>query len=250
MSVTAFIRDLMSKGFTMEQALIAAESMEATSTPQRTARQERNRRYYEAHKDELASKRRLKASESDVSDGSVLKASDPRARVEDNNLPTEIPGEDKNTTAPKARVSDLADFKAELSQHLDPERVEAIVKHRRSKRGQLTGHAAKLFIRDAADCRMSLPDAVDACISRNWITVKPEYFQGRQSQPRAGSPPTSSGPKNVAEASKQALEHRGRMPHAASAQTRYLDESDDGRDRRGSDFARSFTLPANILGSF
>lgn len=68
MSVAAFIRDLMAKGFTMEQALSAAESMEAASLPVLTARQARNRRYYENKKATKASEKRLKASETSNSD--------------------------------------------------------------------------------------------------------------------------------------------------------------------------------------
>lgn len=108
------------------------------------------------------------------------------ARGEINSSNKKISGQEENKEdAPKARVRDLADFKAALSE-LDAERIEAIVKHRRSKRGQLTGHAAKLFIADAATCGMSLAAAVDTCISRNWITVKPEYLRDRR---QATAPP-------------------------------------------------------------
>jgi hypothetical protein len=69
MSVSTAIRRMMEQGFTLEQALSAAEIMEAelaaTAAPARTARQERNARYYAAK----ASERRLKPSEQDVSDG-------------------------------------------------------------------------------------------------------------------------------------------------------------------------------------
>lgn len=66
MSVTAAIRRMLAAGLTVDQALIAAEAFEAETpaAPARTARQERNRRYYEAK----ASETRLKASEQDVSD--------------------------------------------------------------------------------------------------------------------------------------------------------------------------------------
>lgn len=85
------------------------------------------------------------------------------------------------------RANDLDEFKAELHD-LDAQRLDAIVKHRRSKRGQLTGLSAQLFRRDAGACGLSLADAVDTCISRNWITVKPEFLAGRQ-LPRATAPP-------------------------------------------------------------
>lgn len=109
------------------------------------------------------------------------------ARGLDNLQTKKISGqEEKTNTAPKARESDLSAFKAELAD-LDAERVEAIVKHRRSKRGQLTGLAARLFRADAEACGLSISQAVDTCISRNWITVKPEYLAGKQA--RATAPP-------------------------------------------------------------
>lgn len=110
------------------------------------------------------------------------------ARGEDNLQNKILSGENKktNTTTIKARADDLSAFKTELSD-LDPDRIDAIVKHRRMKRGQLTAHAARLFRSDAKACGLSLSDAVDTCISRNWITVKPEYLAGRSRQ--ATSPP-------------------------------------------------------------
>lgn len=97
----------------------------------------------------------------------------------------------------KARANDLSEFKTELSD-LDAERLEAIIKHRRSKRGQLTGLAARLFRSDATACGLSLPEAVDTCISRNWITVKPEYLTGRNTPPRQStSPPSERTPGDV-----------------------------------------------------
>ncbi len=92
-----------------------------------------------------------------------------------------------NGSSHSARANDLSEFKAELAD-LDAERLDAIVKHRRSKNGQLTGHSARLFRRDASACGLSISEAVDTCISRNWITVKPEYLADRRQQ--ATAPPT------------------------------------------------------------
>lgn len=106
------------------------------------------------------------------------------ARVEDITLPTEIePQKKKQTNAP---TRDVCEFRDELSE-LDTERLDAIIKHRKAKRGQITGHAARLFRADATACGISLAVAVDTCISRNWITVKPDWLEPRQ-QAR-GSPP-------------------------------------------------------------
>lgn len=177
------LRLLMEAGIAGDDLLRVVESIDRTPTKERTANAERQARH-------RAKKKAAQAVTDNVTSNVTesVTAVTPLARVEDNLKPTEISGSDKNKTAPKARVDDLAAFKAELSPHLDAERVEAIVKHRRSKRGQLTGHAARLFVGDAKACGLSLPEAVDACISRNWITVKPEYFRDRN-RPRATDPP-------------------------------------------------------------
>lgn len=107
-----------------------------------------------------------------------LLAGDHVTRVEDNNPSQKIITSKKTNT----READLDGFKAEFPD-LDAERVDNLVKHRRRKNGALTAHAARLFRKDAAACSLSLPDAVDACISRNWITVKPEYFRARAQAP-------------------------------------------------------------------
>lgn len=84
----------------------------------------------------------------------------------------------------KTPSRDVADFKNELA-GLDADRLEALIKHRKAKKAQMTGHAARLFKRDAAECGLSLAEATDTCISRNWVTVKADWL----SKPAArGSP--------------------------------------------------------------
>jgi hypothetical protein len=54
MSVVAAIREMLANGLSVDQALMAAEAFErANAPPPPTARQERNRRYYEARKTRL-----------------------------------------------------------------------------------------------------------------------------------------------------------------------------------------------------
>lgn len=101
MSVTAAIRKLLADGFTMEQALAAAEAFEAEMVPQRTARQERNARYY-------ASKKRLKAPETSNSDASVLNKT-PLARVEENPSSSEISGQKEKISSPAKRGTRIPD---------------------------------------------------------------------------------------------------------------------------------------------
>lgn len=76
----------------------------------------------------------------------------------------------QNTTS-----KDHAEFRSELAS-LDADRLAAIIKHRKSKKAQITGHAARLFLKDVDACGISLVEAVDTCISRNWITVKPDWI--------------------------------------------------------------------------
>lgn len=116
------------------------------------------------------------------------------ARVEDNNSKPKIEPLEEKQTAQARGGADLAAFKAELSPHVDAERIEAYVKHRRSKRGQNTAYAARLFLGDAEACGLSVRDAIDTCISRNWITVKPEFLKGRNG---TGPPTKAETPLDV-----------------------------------------------------
>lgn len=105
------------------------------------------------------------------------------APVEDKTSNLEIePQKVEKTDAP---VRDVAEFKAEFPD-LDAERLNALLKHRRSKHGQITGHSARLFRKDATAAGLSIADAVDTCISRNWITVKADWLNKPQAR---GSPP-------------------------------------------------------------
>lgn len=179
MSVTAAIRKLLADGFTMEQALAAAEAFEDSMAPQRTARQERNHRYYE----KKASEKRLKASEPSKSDASVLNKTPSRgdAHVEDN-LPTKNQ-DGKKEGRKETRASDEAAFRSELAPDLPDELLDGVIKVRRDKRGQVTGLAARCFRDDAAECGMSVHDAAKACVTSSWITVKPHYFHSRAGPP-------------------------------------------------------------------
>lgn len=134
------------------------------------ASRERQKRYRERHK---GTDERNADAVSDVTPPSR----DAEVTLQETETETELDTEKEEQKEPRTR-RDVSEFRSELSD-LDTERLDAIVKHRRSKRGQLTGHAARLFRQDAAACSLTLPEAVDACISRNWITVKPEYFASR-----------------------------------------------------------------------
>jgi hypothetical protein len=153
------------------------------------------------------------------------------AGVEDNLSKKDITGKkDKKDTAPAA-LSDLEAFRAEVSQLLDAERVEAIVKHRRAKKGQLTAHAARLFIADAKAAGLSLPDAVDTCISRNWITVKADWLN----KPQATAPPKKT---TLATMWHEEARNHGILNDPPSQTTRHLDASLPRGQDQGTGLAR------------
>jgi hypothetical protein len=102
---------------------------------------------------------------------------------------------------------DLADFRQELSD-LDPVRLDALIKLRRKKNGQLTAYAARLFKRDAQASGLSLPDAVDTCISRNWITVRPDWLQKGQGRLQVVSQPAPPDDEAWAKRMDYFLRHR------------------------------------------
>lgn len=172
----AVLDAMVAAGCTAEQIAAAVKADQAGSSGA-----ERQARY-----------RARKASQSDERNVTSVTVTDsPSPKESPPTPPKEItPSPEPNGSlgVGKARANDLSEFKTELSD-LDAERLEAIVKHRRSKRGQLTGLSARLFRSDAAACGLSLPEAVDTCISRNWITVKPEFLAGRSAPPRQSTSP-------------------------------------------------------------
>ena len=107
-------------------------------------------------------------------------------RVED------ITSTHKNTEQKESKKDtpdgDLLAFRAVLSPFLDTERLDALVKHRKARKAPIGAHAANLFIGAADKAGITVPDAVDACIERGWLTVKADWLAPRG---RAGpaSPP-------------------------------------------------------------
>lgn len=179
MSVTAAIRDLIAKGFTVEQALEAAEAFEAAMTPARSARQDRNARYYQNKKATKASEKRLKASEPSYSDESVLNQTPSRGptRVEDNLQTKNITGQEERKKTPRD----------ELAAVLDPERAAAVVDHRQKMRRPLTGHAARLL----ANRLSQAPDpnsAADLMIEKGWQSFELEWLSRPARQATAPPP--------------------------------------------------------------
>ena len=116
-------------------------------------------------------------------------------REEDiSNLQVESKEESKKQNA---AVRDVVEFKEKLEPHVEADLLDAFVKVRKAKRAANTGYAAGLFIADAAKCGMTVSEAATECVRSSWITVKPEYFQGRQ---RAGPAPPKPNPMKEAAA--------------------------------------------------
>lgn len=101
------------------------------------------------------------------------------APVEDKPKPIDTDSSKKNRAA-----AELAAFKGVLAP-LDADQLEGLISIRRKKRGSITGYAAKLFVKDAANCKLTLSEAADICIRRNWLTIEPDWLVSNQSR---GSP--------------------------------------------------------------
>lgn len=191
---------LMDAGLEGAALLRVVASIEADNKPKaRSANAERQARYRDK-------KRRESVTDNVTSNvtESVTKASLPHARVEDNLQTKNSTGQKENKKS--TRASDEAAFRADLSTDLPAELLDGVVKLRREKRGQVTALSARLFRDDAAACGMSVSDAAQACVSRNWITVKPEYFRDRQHR---GQGPPRTGKRNFADVALDRMNGNG-----------------------------------------
>lgn len=176
------LRLLMDAGLSGDELLRVVASIDADTQPKpRSSAAERQARYRQRQKAESVT--------SDVTSDASQSVTEvtPLARVEDN-LQTKNSTEERKQDT---RRNGLADFKAVLRSHLGDVRLEAFVAVRRAKRAAFTGHAADLFLADAAAVSMSPADAADLCISQCWITVKPHYLANR-ARTSTGPPKTQS----------------------------------------------------------
>lgn len=164
----------------IRQQILAFEAAQVDALEQRRASDARR----QAEKREREKSRDVTLRHSDRS-----LAGEGATRVEDKTSNSET---QSNNNTHTQRETDIAAFRRVCADGgLDTERTEALIKHRRAKRGAITGHAAALFRKDAAACGLSLVEATDTAISRNWITVKPEFLASR---PRAGPAPPDKAP--------------------------------------------------------
>lgn len=121
--------------------------------------------------------------------------------------------------------SDLAEFRAELAD-VDADRIEAIVKHRRTKCAALTANAARLFRRDVEACGLSMAEGIDICISRNWITVKADWLRPASSRP-------STKRESYADAYRDIIEHERATPSTDHAPVERLSSGTGHRQEDG-----------------
>lgn len=170
---------LMAAGLEGDELMAIVRSIEADTAPKaRSSNAERQARFRARQKAESVTNNVT----SNVTETSQVT---PLAGVDDKPKTTQIEPVKKTTPS-----RDVFDFKAELAS-LDSDRLEALIKHRKSKKAQMTGHAARLFLKDVAACGISLADAVDTCISRNWITVKPDWIAKPAPRGSPGGKPLS-----------------------------------------------------------
>jgi hypothetical protein len=136
-------------------------------------------------------------------DRSLVRAGD--ARVEDltSKTDTHNSSESKNV-APAAR-DELAAFKAALPE-LTGDRLDGFLALRKAKRAACTPHAASVFRGAAKRCGMTVIEAADKCIERNWITVNPDWLA---TPPARGSPQAKMHPTTMlSQGTRDEPEHR------------------------------------------
>jgi len=177
----ATIRLLIDMGHDIDDLLLIAESMEREANKERSAGAKRQASYRK--------RKKAAAFTGDVT-SDVTQSVTPRACVEDN-LPSQESFLKKSKKTPR---DDMADFKRELSE-LAPDLLDEFVKLRRGKRALLTGYSARLFLKDCEACGLSVTAAANMCISRNWLTVKPEYLTTKK--PCQTAPPQRAAAKET-----------------------------------------------------
>jgi len=179
MSIAAAIEKMIAAGFTLEQAITAAKIVEGelAGEPQTTARQARNRRYYENRKrlNSDALRRPQDASETVLKASETVLIKTPLARVEDNPSTKKISGKGrKNIGAERLKTP-----REILLECLSPETADDVLAHRKAMRRPLTGRAAQLLAKGflaTADPNA----AADMMIARGWQGFKPEWFDNER----------------------------------------------------------------------
>lgn len=155
--------------------------------------------------------RQARKRERDMSRDVTLRHSDSHlvrerdARVDVNTKPID------NNNSKNNSSKDVSEFRDALAS-LGSDRLDALIKVRKAKKAPINGYAAKLLSKAADNCKLSITEAADMCIERNWLTVKPDWI----AKPTARGSPQNGSPRNLAEASTQLL---AQMREAENANT-------------------------------
>lgn len=154
------------------------------SAPARTARQERNARYYEARKErEEASEKRLKASYSDASPPLGSKVSPTPPSYTPNPPPVRPPKGGLTTPQILSNAGAMASAtpRQALLAVLSEDWADAVIKHRQALRKPLTVRAAELLAK-AFDATGDPNDAAKSMIEHGWQGFDPKWIEndGRQ----------------------------------------------------------------------
>lgn len=199
--VAALIADLVRAG--VDPDLIGRVADALAGQPAMTARQERNRRYYERK----ASEKRLNSDDQDgEASESVLK------RLNSDALAPFPPSLDKNPPPHPPKKLNPSPLTPQQSPReallavLDDERAGAVIEHRQRIRKPLTAHAAKLLagkLAQAADPN----SAADTMIANGWQGFEPAWLENRQHQARGSPLPKPMTPSQFADQLARSLEH-------------------------------------------
>jgi hypothetical protein len=179
MSVAAAIERMIAEGFTLKEAIKAAKIVEEEleAGPLLTARQARNRRYYQTRKrlNSDALRRPQDASENVLKASETVLIKTPLARVEDNNPNLELTGKKKNIRQERLNQTP----RDTLLECLSPENADGVLASRKAMRRPLTGRAAQLLAKGflaTADPNA----AAEMMIARGWQGFKPEWFDNER----------------------------------------------------------------------
>lgn len=113
------------------------------------------------------------------------------APVDVKQITTDTSNSKKEDTGAAKPLSDVEAFKAELAPILDKDRIEALCAVRRKKKATFSAHAGKLLVGKI----LRFPDAsetADTMILRNWVSIEPEWLEGRNKPPAQASPKPKS----------------------------------------------------------
>jgi hypothetical protein len=163
-------RRLVAAGLNSDQVALVMEMFDERDETRKAGQRARWRKHQENKKN------------ANVSQREQTLANVPRegvARVEDKSLPQKIEPQTENK---KDALRDVEEFKAELSSHLSPEQLAGIIKLRRQKHAVINGHAARLFVGAVGRCGISLSEAADKCIERNWLSIEPGWLSKGQTR--------------------------------------------------------------------